>query len=275
MIRRHRFRQGEMVALEEIMGTESEIRIPPEAIRAVDMAEELLGSDLAGIYLFGSAVAGGLRVDSDVDVLAITNRHLSEAVRKILVTRLMEISGRVGNADAVKPLEFTVINLADVVPWRYPPRSEFVYGEWLRAEFEKNRISDPEPDPDLAVVLTKVRTDSITLLGPSARELLDPVPPEDLRRAITDSLPGLIGGLRGDERNVLLTLARMWMTLATGEIVPKDVAAAWAVGRLPEGHRLLLDLARRAYLGECGDGGAYREDEVDALVNYLRQEIAD
>jgi aminoglycoside 9-adenylyltransferase len=144
---------------------------------------------------------------------------------------------------------------------------------WLRAEFEANRIPSPAFDPDLAVVLTTVRHKSLALLGPGARELFEPIPSEDLHRAIAESLPTLIGELRGDERNVLLTLARMWVTLATNEIVPKDVAAQWVLARLPPEQEAVLDLARRAYLGECSENWAQREKEVDAFVRYAQHAL--
>ena len=35
-----------------------------------------------------------------------------------------------------------------------------------------------------------------------------------------DALPSLAAGLDGDPRNVLLTLARMWRTVATGDECP-------------------------------------------------------
>ncbi|GEM_PF-6550602 len=42
---------------------------------------------------------------------------------------------------------------------------------------------------------------------------------------------------QGDERNVVLALARIWFSAATGTIAPKDVAANWALERLPQEHR--------------------------------------
>lgn len=115
----------------------------------------------------------------------------------------------------------------------------------------------------------------IALHGPKAHRLLDPVPGEHIERAIGESLPQLIEGLEGDERNVLLTLARMWMTAATGDIVPKDTAATWAIGQLPESLGATLDLARQAYLGEATDSCADKGDEVARLVDYMKQSIAD
>lgn len=139
-------------------------KIPKEAIQALKIVEELLGSEVVAVYLFGSAVIGGLHIDSDVDVLVVVNHSLTELTRRKLTDRLMLISGKIGNTDSVRPLEVTVINYGDVVPWRYPPKGEFIYGEWLRDEFEKGQIQEPTNDPDLAIVLAKVRKDSVTLL---------------------------------------------------------------------------------------------------------------
>jgi len=248
-------------------------KIPKEAIQALKIVEELLGSFAVGVYLFGSAVIGGLRVNSDVDVLVVVNHSLPEVTRRKLIDRLMLISGKIGNTDSMRPLEVTVINHGDVVPWRYPPKNELIYGEWLRNEFEKGQIQKPTYDPDLAIVLAQARKNSVSLFGPDATNILDPVPMTDIRRAIMESLSGLVDGIRGDERNVILTLARMWLTVAVGKISPKDVAAEWAILRLPKEHATLLDLARKAYRGEYVDKWEGMDSEVTALVNHMKNSI--
>ena len=60
------------------------------------------------------------------------------------------------------------------------------------------------------------------------------IPFHEIKKAIRFSLPGLISSFKGDERNVLLTLSRMWLTLVTEEITTKDVAAKWVILKLPE-----------------------------------------
>ena len=70
-----------------------------------------------------------------------------------------------------------------------------------------------------------------------------------------DVIPDLIADLDGDVRNVLLTLARVWFTLDTGTIAPKDVAADWALQRLPEGRGAALGRARAGYLGDVAIPG--------------------
>ena len=55
------------------------VRTGPD--RVVAWARSALGGSLLGAYLHGSAVTGGLRPDSDLDLLLLTARPLSAAER--------------------------------------------------------------------------------------------------------------------------------------------------------------------------------------------------
>ena len=88
------------------------------------------------------------------------------------------------------------------------------------------------------------------------------MPRADLDQAMLDAIPDLLADLDSDTRNVILTLARIWTTMATGEIQPKDVAAEWASARLPTQHRAVLAHARAIYLGEEPE----RWDDLQPLV---------
>lgn len=248
------------------------IEIPDEAKQAQSVVERVLGDSIIGMYLFGSAVVGGLKRDSDVDILVAVSGSPTFEQRKALVSRLMSVSGAVGNPQGIMPLELTVITVSDVVPWRYPPRAEFVYGEWLREEFKAGKVPEPVRDPDLAIVLKKVMDNSLPLLGICAEKLFDPVPMTDIRRAIYDSLPSLLAEATGDERNVLLTLSRMWLTADTGEISPKDAAAEWAEKQVPRQHGKLLKYAREGYLGRIEDRWS-KQEGFEALVSYMKNSI--
>ena len=248
-------------------------RVPGEALAAVRAVEEVVGRAPIAAYLSGSAVAGGLRPLSDVDVLVVLEGALDVAPRRRLAARLMRVSGRYGGGGPRRPLDVTVVRRADVAPWRYPPVRAFAYGEWLRAAYEAGEGPPPGPHPDLAIALAQARAIALPLVGPPAHELLEPVPPADLRRALRDALPALIADLRGDERNVLLTLARMWRTAAAGEFAPKDAAATWAAARLPTDLAAWIELAGAAYVGTCDDDWSDRRSEAAALADRLRREV--
>jgi streptomycin 3"-adenylyltransferase len=247
--------------------------IPKEAIQALKIIVELLDNTLIGVYLYGSAVTGGLRINSDIDILVITNQSLSKSTRKDLKDKLMLISGKTGNINKIRPLEVTVVCQKDIVPWHYPPKYEFMYGEWLRKRFEEGQIPESSYDPDLAILLAQARKNSINLLGPTATEVIESVPMIDIRRAIKESLPKLLANIKGDERNVILTLARMWLTVSTGEISSKNLAAEWAIPQLPNKYAYMLDLCRKAYIGEYIDDWEGMESEVILIANFIRNHI--
>ncbi|MGW0773598.1 aminoglycoside adenylyltransferase family protein [Streptomyces sp. NPDC002835] len=240
----------------------------------VTLVREVLGEDLIGAYLHGSAVLGGLRPGSDIDVLAVSRRSASPEQRRQLVDRLLDVSGRRARRGPGRPVELIIAVHDDVRPWRYPPTCDFLYGEWLRDEYERGEVPEPEPCPDLAPLLTMVLAGDTPLFGPPPANLLDPVPRTDLRRAITAGIPGLLADLRDDTRNVVLTLARIWVTLATGEIRSKDTAADWALGHLPIEHRPAMAHARAIYLGDADE--SWHEElfaQVQPLVDHVLAEI--
>lgn len=249
------------------------IEVPDEAKLAQSVVEGVLGDSIIAIYLFGSAVVGGLKHDSDVDILVIVSSSPTFEQRKALAFQLMSKSGAIGNPQSIRPLEVTVISASDAIPWRYPPRAEFVYGEWLREQIEAGSIPEPAQDPDLAIVLKTVIDNSLPLRGDSAARILEPVPKTDIRRAIRDSLPGLLAGAAGDERNVVLTLSRMWLTAATGHIAPKDMAAEWAAKQVPPEYAALLKYAREGYLGMAEDRWDGMEAELETLTSYIKDSI--
>lgn len=247
------------------------ISVPPEAEQALALIQQQFGGSLVAVYLHGSAVAGGLRRDSDVDLLVVVDRPLTPSDSARLVAELMRISKHPRKGSATRPLEVIIVLRANLTASIYPARTEFMYGEWLRDAFEAGEVPMPASDPDLTLVLAQARQRAHALIGPGPDELLPAIPQADIRRAIGDALPALLADLEGDERNVLLTLARMWRTLATGEFVSKDAAAEWAEARMPAEQAAVLADAREGYLGTGNDDWQARQQEARRAAGYLHQ----
>lgn len=74
----------------------------------------------------------------------------------------------------------------------------------------------------------------------------------------------------GDERNIILTLARIWYTVLTGDIVSKDEASKWLIPQLPPEKAVTLDAAHRAYLGLAEDELDNRPQEILQFVLYAK-----
>ncbi|MBJ6638434.1 DUF4111 domain-containing protein [Streptomyces sp. DHE7-1] len=237
------------------------------------LLDGVLGPDAVGTYLHGSAVLGGLRPASDVDVLAVSRRSLGERERLELLGGLLPLSG---SRNRARPVELTVVVQSEVRPWRYAPICDFLYGEWLRAEYDAGQVPQPEPMPDLALSISMTLAGDHPLTGPRPARVLAPVPHADLVRASLAGIPGLLDDVAGDTRNVLLTFARIWTTLATGRVASKDEAADWALARLPPEHRPVLAHARHLYLNCRYSEERWSEElraQVRAHVDLVLAEI--
>lgn len=235
---------------------------------------DILGENLLGLWLHGSAVAAGLRPDSDLDLIAFVHRQLERGERAALVRRMLEVSAPYPPQGEARPIELGVVARADIVPWTYPPTCDLLYGEWLRREIERGALPARQLMPDLAIVLTAARAQGVALIGVPPGDVLEPIPEADLRAAMLDEVPNLLVSLPGDERNVLLTLARILATLRTGEIVPKDVAALAVLGErglLSESDSALLATAREEYLGQTQQTWADHQREVRGLAQRLAE----
>jgi streptomycin 3"-adenylyltransferase len=240
-----------------------------------DLLEQILNDAVLGVYLHGSAVLGGLRPASDLDVLAVSGRRLSHRDRQHLARDLLRISGGYPLTSR-RALDVQVVSATDLRPWRYPPRVEFHFGEWRRESFERMdpMTLAPRNDPDLTVAIALTRSAGVVLVGPPPRALLDPVPRGDLERAMLDGIDPLVGDLGWDTWNVLLTLARVWRTLASGAIVSKAVAADWAIERLPADEAATLRRGRDWYIGSGADASPQlarpAQSTADAMLAKIR-----
>lgn len=232
---------------------------------------------VAGVYLYGSAAAGGLRRDSDIDLLVLTHRSLTDAERAALVAVLLRVSGWRGHAIAFpeaadrRPLELTVLTLDQVRPAPSAPRVDFQFGEWLRADLVRGVLPRPAADPDAVVLLATASAAHRVLRGPALTDLVTPVSPQALHRALVAVVPGIIENMAGDERNALLTLTRVLVTVESGRIVSKDEAAAIVARTLPVRDRALLKAARTAYL--TGDDPVWNPDDARALAHDLAARV--
>jgi streptomycin 3"-adenylyltransferase len=248
--------------------------------RVLRLVREIMGADVLGAYQHGSAVLGGMQPASDVDILVVTGRPATLEEKRRLVDGLLAISARFPPPGPERCVEVTVVAQPQVRPWRYPPSRDLQFGEWLRERFERgdSELLQATVDPDVTTLLTIALLGDRPLFGPPPGELLDPVPPEDGITAMVCDLDRLMDEFKGDPRNILLTLARIWQTVVTGVIDRKDRAAEWAEERLPSAHRQIVERARAMYLGRQPDAWAELASEgratADHLISQIRREVA-
>lgn len=260
-----------------------------------------LGDRLVGLYLYGSAMHGGLRPGSDLDLFAVVDGDPGGPVWLALARRLSRLSAPPGDPSGRRPIDLTVLSRERLLEAQrcggLPDRAEFVYGEWLRpapgaaaaaASGDSADLADwpaPAADADLALLIASVHAGSLTLFGPAPAHLLPRPDRAQLRAAIAATLPQWQAGAATDGRNAILALARMWSTLRDGAIVPKQVAAQRMLdaGLLSGPAAAALQAALAAYLGlppghaaaaTPHEGGAAVQACVDAACAAVRHELS-
>jgi streptomycin 3"-adenylyltransferase len=242
----------------------------------LSLVRTVLGRDVVGAYLFGSAALGGLRPQSDLDVLVVSKRRTTRAEKQCLVDHLLSVSGRQRGEVRWRRIELTIVVESEMNPWRYPPTIDFIYGDWLREDFDRGSIEpSPREHPDLATVITMVLQSDRPLMGPPPAALLAPVPHQDLLRAIVGGIDSLLRDIDSDTTNVILTLARIWITMATGAIRSKDMAADWALVQLPDQYRPVLARARANYVRSDVESWDDLRLRVRPFADYVVAQIKD
>lgn len=257
----------------EIDGGKKMQKFPLKQIeQVVSVVDELFAEHILGMYLYGSYVVGGLKINSDIDILVILDEEISHTVREELTKELLLISGEIGCKEK-RCLEVTIVNCNDIISQDFPLKCEYMYGEWLREDIKAGKIPQAYFEADLTILLWQARKYNILLTGKKALDLIPSISNEKVKGAIHTMIPSLLEGVHGDERNTLLTLARMWYTLETYGICAKNIAAEWTLPKLPKDLKSLMILAIKGYLGECTDNWTDKKKELMKLIDFLKIKV--
>lgn len=230
---------------------------------------EVLGEHLLGFYLEGSLANGGFDAGSDIDFVAVTDAEVTPAQFEALQAMHARLAAR----DSVwaDQLEGSYLSLAALR--RYDPALDS-HPNLERGPGE--RLKWAEHGPGWAVHRWVLRERGIPLLGPPPHALIDPLAPDDLRRAMLPLVdgwlthflehPGLLSG-RGYQSYVVLSLCRMLYTLETGEIASKPLAAEWAAREIA---RAYAGLIQRAWQGRSTPGLPADAQDVAETLDFIR-----
>lgn len=231
------------------------------------LVQSALGEQFVGLYIYGSLAVGDFNRDrSDIDFLVATKTVLPNA----LVEKLREMH--------------KVITMSQM-EWANKLEGSYVPVEALRRYDPANSThpslrTDGSFDVDYhdsgwLIQLSMIPKHAITLAGPPPDQLIDPIPPEQVRSAARQTLeewwrPQLSNPilLKSDEYQVyaVLTMCRSFYTLRTAQVVSKDTAAHWALSNLdPTWHDLIED----ALIWKRSE----RFDRLEEVLGFIRMTL--
>ncbi|MGH2495275.1 MAG: aminoglycoside adenylyltransferase domain-containing protein [Ktedonobacteraceae bacterium] len=219
--------------------------------------QRILGTKLVGLYLCGSLVIGDFDPGiSDIDLVAALSSEIDEkefeALQKMhtdFAQQHREWDNRievcyisVAALNAVRSRTSIIANISPGEPFHRKESSR----EWLSNWY-------------------LVREKSVTLFGPSPKEVIESISKDEFIqniRAHARAWGAWIYDMhtRGSQAYAILTMCRALYTCTTGEQVSKKQAALWAQQTLPEWSQLI----QKAFLWREG-----RQDEqVDHAATF-------
>jgi hypothetical protein len=229
----------------------------------------VLGRDLIGLYLYGSAVSGGFDTGvSDVDLVAVTNRGVDaldldglDRAHRSVVDRHPEWSDRleilyVERAALASP-ETSDARLAVISPGE-PFHAAGPASDWLQNWYLLRKTGVVLEGPPVSEVIATITRDAFIAAVLRYVQYLRGKPYSDL-----DS---------GAVAYSVLSMCRALTTVRTGQPCSKQEGAAWARGLMPD-KAWIIDaaLARRLSLGTTG----FDDNRIRSAAITLIDSLAD
>jgi hypothetical protein len=229
----------------------------------------ILGSHFIGMYLDGSLASGDFDEDSDIDFVVVTDEDISGD----LFSELQQMHDRIATIDSPFAVQLEGSYISRQGLRRFDP------GHALHPNIERGngeRLKMVYHDDWWIIHRYILRERGITITGPAPQTLLDPVSPDDLRRAMLSILRGWATQIlnhpnkinsRGYQSYVVLSLCRILYTLQFGDVVSKPVSARWAKETLDGQWVSLID---RAWEGRHHPEASADPEDINGTLEFIR-----
>lgn len=233
-----------------------------------------LVDDFVGMYLYGSLATGDFNPHrSDIDVLIVTRNTLSAEQ----FAALAALHQRFAASESPWAAEIEVSYLPlDALPRFDPARTLFP-----RIDRGSGDLHLATHDVDSVINRHVLRERGIVLAGPALDTLIEPVSPDELRRATVELMHIWWGPMaheasrllwRGYQTYAVFTMCRVLFTLEHGAIISKPEAAHWAVSAHGQLGERFGGLIERALAWHKEEQEVLDDDvcETQALIAYTQ-----
>lgn len=204
---------------------------------------DILGDNLVGVYLHGSAVMGCFNeVKSDIDLLVVVDQALTDDVKR----RYMDMVVALNECAPPKGIEMSVVRRNVLKPFLYPTPFELHFSpahlRWYRINPADYISRMKGTDRDLAAHFTILYHRGRCLCGEAISEVFEEVKGEYYRDSIWDDVKGAEEEIQANPTYIILNLCRVLAYEKEGLILSKREGGEWGLSRLPEKvHPLLRD----------------------------------
>ncbi len=215
----------------------------------------LLGDNLVGTYLHGSAVLGGFNpARSDLDVLVVVDDPVAADTRRAFVERVSESTLPCPAAG----LELSVVRLSAA----QHPAPSTAYELHINTHDNKVVEDNGRGDPDLILHFLICRQHGRLLgAGRRASSVFAPLPTPMVLDQFRNELEWAMKDPDVPSRYLVLNAARNWYFIETGHVISKIAGGGWARAHIPD--PAVIDAALEDQEDDTS-GQAQRTDPAEA-----------
>lgn len=251
---------------------EMQQEIPQDLIRSfVRDSARILGDQLVGIYLHGSAAMGCYHPKkSDLDFMIVVKDGMTEEVKRAFMDRIVKLNA---NGPA-KGIEMSIVRQEVCDPFVYPTPFELHFSVMHLGWYLEDPVGYVRKmngtDKDLAAHFTMIRRRGECLYGAPIKIVFGEVPVRDYIDSLWYDIEGAADEIEKNTMYLTLNLTRMLAYLKEGQILSKQEGGEWGILSLPEKYNPILLEALREYQGE---EPAYDLELAKEYAQFMLSEI--
>jgi len=219
----------------------------------VRQSKNILGDNLTGIYLHGSAVMGCFNSKkSDIDLLVVVNDDISDEIKRQYMDMVVEFNREAPE----KGIELSIVKEAVCKPFVYPTPFELHFSIAHLNWYQSNPADYVErmkgTDKDLAAHFTVIYHRGKTLYGKEIKSVFSKVSSRDYMDSIWSDIEDAKEEIVTNTMYITLNLCRVLAYKREGLILSKQEGGEWAMNALPvsEYQKIISDALKEYKTGE-------------------------
>lgn len=237
-----------------------------------DINQRILGDNLVGVYLHGSAAMGCFHPKaSDLDLIVVVNESPGEEEKLAIMGEVVVLNEKA----PAKGIEMSIVRRQFCRPFVYPTPFELHFSvahlEWFRRAPQDYVEKMKGTDKDLAAHFMILKKYGIPLWGEEIDRVFGDVTPQAYRDSICCDVENAVKEITEAPVYMILNLCRVLAYLREGLILSKKEGGEWGLGALPAEFCGLIAGALECYA--AGREMTRERQEEEKFAMYMAEQI--
>ncbi len=217
----------------------------------VERSVEILGENLEGIYLHGSAVMGCFNEKkSDIDILIVVKNSIYDEIKRQYMDMVVEMNQYAPK----KGIELSIVKKDVCKPFVYPTPFELHFSvahlEWFKTNPSDYISRMRGVDKDLAAHFTIITNRGKCLYGKEVNDVFEKVGTEFYFDSIWGDIENALEEIMTNPMYFVLNLSRVLAYKKEGLILSKQEGGKWGLTNIPSKYHSLILQAMDEYLAD-------------------------